>query len=68
MSDEAWKALSIIVPSFAVFLGRWLSNKEHRKTERKVNDIYIIVNGGHQKKLEEAKEEGRQEILNQKSQ
>lgn len=66
MSDEAWKALAIIIPSLAVVFGRWLSNKEHRKTEKKVNDIYTIVNGGLQKKLDEAREEGRQEILNKK--
>lgn len=60
--DELWKALAIIVPSLAVVAGRYLSSKEHRKTTKAVNDIYIIVNGGLQKKLEEAHQRGRDEM------
>lgn len=62
MTDEAWKALGIIVPSLAVVIGRYLSSREHRKTTKTVNDIYVVVNGGLQKKLDEAHQRGRQEM------
>lgn len=58
ISDEAWKALTIIVPSMAVVVGRLLSNREHRKTEKQVNDIYILINGETKKKIQDAYERG----------
>lgn len=61
LSDEAWKALTIIIPSLTVVISRVISNREHRKTGNKVNDIYMIVNGGLQKKLDEAYERGKTE-------
>lgn len=61
ISDEAWKALAIIIPSLAVIIGRVLSNREHRQTGKKVNDIYFMVNGEAQKKIDEAYERGKKE-------
>lgn len=61
MTDEAWKALAVIVPSLAVVIGRYLSNREHRKTSKQVNDIYILMNGDTKKKISEAYELGKKE-------
>lgn len=63
MSDEAWKAMAIIVPPLSVLLSRLWSRKEHKSTTKKVNDIYFLINGDLQKRLKKAREEGRRQAL-----
>lgn len=76
MSDEFWKSMAqicaLLTPLF-VFLGRLWSHLEHRKTEKKVKktetdvmQIKLYMNGELAKKLEEAREEGRQEEINKR--
>lgn len=68
MTDEAWKASAVIVPSIVAFLSVLLSRLwsmwEHKKTGQQVNKIYMIMNGELEKKLAEAREEGRNESKN----
>jgi hypothetical protein len=44
--------LGPLAPTIAVVVGRWLSNREHRSTERQVQDIYLIVNSERDQLLE----------------
>lgn len=63
MTAELQTTLEII--GAGILLRLW-SMYEHRKSGRQVNEIHSILNGELEKKLEQAREEGRQEILNQK--
>lgn len=45
---------------------RILSHFEHKKSNKDVNEIKFYINGDLQKRLDEAREQGRQEILNKK--
>jgi hypothetical protein len=42
MSDAFWVALFGAVTTV---LCRWMSNREHKKTEKKVAEVYKAVNG-----------------------
>lgn len=68
MTDEAWKALAIIVPSASVFIARIWSMIEHHKTKKAVKEtdndikeIKIYINGETARKIEEARLQGIQE-------
>lgn len=50
-----------IVIAGAILAGRLWSMFEHKKTGKEVNQIRIYFNGEMEKKLEEAREEGRRE-------
>lgn len=74
MTDETWKGIaaicSVATPIF-IFIGRLLSHFEHKRTEKKVKktdadvmELKFYMNGELQKKLEQAREEGRQEGFN----
>lgn len=53
-----------ITTAALVAFSRWLSSREHKQTEKQITEIHLILNGELQKKIEQAREEGRQEILN----
>ena len=68
MTDETWKALAIIVPPLSVLLGRLWSMVEHiktgkavKKTDKDIMEIKVFINGEMERKLQEAKEQGRNE-------
>lgn len=65
MTDEFWKSLAVIIP--AILGSRWLSHIEHKKTGRDISEIKISLNGELEKRLEQAREQGRQEERNKKS-
>lgn len=71
MTDETWKAIaavcSVATPAL-VLVGRLISHIEHRKTENRVKktdddvmEIKLFMNGEMQKKIDDAREEGRRE-------
>jgi len=71
MTDETWKGIaaicSVATPAF-ILISRLISHFEHKRTEKKVKktdldvmEIKLFMNGELQKKLDEAREEGRQE-------
>lgn len=73
MTDETWKAIaaicSVLTPVF-IFISRMISHFEHKKTEKKVKktdadvmEIKLFMNGELAKKLQEAREQGRQEEI-----
>lgn len=55
---------TIAVVTAVAFLSRLWSSFEHKKTARDVGDIRIYFNGEMERRLEEAKEQGRQEERN----
>lgn len=72
ITDEAWKALTIIVPSTTTIVAglfyRMWSRTEHRgsrqaeqETANKIKEIYVLMNGETQKKIQEAYEKGRKD-------
>lgn len=72
LSDEAWKALGIIIPSSTTILAglfyRMWSRTEHKgnraseqATSETVKKIYILMNGETEKKIKEAYEKGKKE-------
>lgn len=50
-----------------VVIGRVMSHFEHKETKKSVTEIKVYINGELEKKLEQAREEGRQEILKTKN-
>lgn len=63
MTNETHSIIEGIVA--ILLIGRGImSHFEHKKTSTDVKEIKFYINGNLEKKLEEAKEEGRQEILN----
>lgn len=76
MTDEVWKSIAqvcaLLTPLF-VFIGRLISHLEHKKTEKSVKktdadimEIKLYMNGELAKKLEQARQEGRDEETNKK--
>lgn len=73
MTDETWKGIAAIcsvATPVCIFISRLISHFEHKRTEKKVKktdadvmELKFYMNGELQKKLEQAREEGRQEGL-----
>ena len=73
MTEETWKALAqvcALLTPLCILISRLFSHFEHKKTEKKVKktdaditQIRLYINGELAKKIEEAKEEGRQEQM-----
>lgn len=65
MSDEAWKALTIIIPSTTTILAglfyRMWSRREHKGNRDDVREIRMYFNGQREKELKEAYERGKKE-------
>lgn len=62
--------IDLIFFPIAVFIARLWSRWEHRKAKhmmeqssKDITEIKIYINGELEKKLEQAREEGRQEVL-----
>lgn len=62
ISDEAWKALTIIIPSTTTILAglfyRMWSRSEHKGNRDDVREIRLYINGQREKELKEAYERG----------
>lgn len=76
MTDETWKAIAqicaLLTPMF-ILISRLISHFEHKKTEKKVKktdmdimEIKLYINGELAKKLEQARQEGRDEEINKR--
>lgn len=70
MDKELQEALIIIV---FVAISRYMSHREHTKSKRdgkergeKLDNIYLMMNGEFQKKIEQARKEGFEEGRNSK--
>lgn len=68
MTNEDLKTIAAIATPSLVVIGRLWSMWEHRqtgksvrKTERDITEIKISINGELEKRVEQAREEGRQE-------
>lgn len=59
--------IATIVITSAIFAGRLWSAWEHKKTGKEVNEIKIYFNGEMQRRLDEAREQGRKEALKSKN-
>lgn len=57
-NSEIISSLVIIISGVIL---RIISHYEHKKTEKQVNEIYSLMNGEFEKKLEKARKEGRDE-------
>lgn len=59
--DKAELISSIVIIITGIIL-RLISHYEHKDTSKKVAEIYILMNGELQKKLEQARQDGRDEV------
>lgn len=53
-----------LIVTGVVAVSRILSHFEHKKTEKTASEIKIYINGEMEKKIAEAKEQGREEERN----
>lgn len=71
MTDEAWKALTIIIPSSVTILAglfyRVWSHREHKGSGEDIRDIKIYMNGEFEKRLAEEKRKWEQEYIKNKT-
>lgn len=63
MTEETWRILAVTVPPLSVMIGRVFSHFEHKQTGKDVNEIKFYINGEAAKKIEDAREEGRQQAI-----
>lgn len=65
VSNDDLKTAAMLASPVLIILGRLWSMWEHRKTGKEVNEIRISINGVLDKRVADAKEEGRREATDE---